>query len=137
MNFLKDMGPRPEGMSLDRINNNGPYAPGNCRWATAIEQMRNRRTTRKATFNGETLTLYEWAEKTGIPYTDLHSRIVTHKWSVERALTEPVNKNFGSISWSGKSQTLKGWAADLGISYGTLLARYHRGLTGDALFAPK
>ena len=61
-NFLDDMGIKPDGLSLDRINNDLPYAPSNCRWATAIQQARNKSTNRFITYNGITKCVSEWAE---------------------------------------------------------------------------
>lgn len=78
-NFLKDMGPRPEGMSLERRKNDKGYSKANCCWATASEQMRNRRNSIFATHLGVTKPLMQWAEELGIQYATLHYRWRMHK----------------------------------------------------------
>jgi len=88
--FYKDMGPRPEGMSLDRINVHGHYVPGNVRWASATEQARNKTTTVYLTWEGQTKSLASWAELCGIKYDALYGR-VRRGWSVEKTLKEFLN----------------------------------------------
>ena len=92
-NFLADMGIRPAGTTLDRVDNSYGYEHSNCRWATATEQCRNKTNNVRITHNGETRLLIEWAEIWGIDYFVLYSRIVTHGWPVERAITQSVRKS--------------------------------------------
>jgi len=88
-NFYKDMGERPQGMSLDRIDNDGPYAPWNCRWATAKEQGRNSTLATPLTWKGKTQSIIEWSEELGINAQTISTRL-SRGWSAERALSEPV-----------------------------------------------
>jgi hypothetical protein len=74
--FLDDMGPRPAaGYSLDRINNDGPYAPGNCRWATKREQARNMRTNTWLELDGQRKLTDEWAEVLGMSERTIYRRL--------------------------------------------------------------
>ena len=88
-NFYSDMGDPPEGLQIERIDNNGPYSPENCIWASRYVQSRNRRSNRLIFYNGKILTLKDWSDKLGFKYTTLRQRIESG-WPIKRAFTEPT-----------------------------------------------
>jgi hypothetical protein len=90
-NFLKDMGERPEGTSLDRIDNSKGYSKQNCRWASATTQSENRTITRWISYEGTTMSLSSWAKHLNIRIDTLHCRL-KNGWSVEKAFTTPVRE---------------------------------------------
>lgn len=89
-NFLADMGPRPDGHTLDRIDNDGPYSPDNCRWAPRAAQERNKRSNAFYDFNGERMTVAEAAERYGIKPMTLYNRINTLGWTPDDAVNRAV-----------------------------------------------
>lgn len=88
-NFLADMGECPSGHTLDRIDNQRGYEPGNCRWATMAQQNANRTNVVSLTHNGKSQSVADWAREIGIAANVLRQRIYLG-WDDERVLTTPV-----------------------------------------------
>lgn len=81
-----------KNLQIDRIDNDGPYAPWNCRFATNKENSQHKGSTRFYTYNGETKNLTQWCEQFNIPYGAVLARITKHGWSFEKAITTPIRQ---------------------------------------------
>lgn len=111
----------PRGIqTIDRKDSNGDYCPKNCRWRTIKEQQRNKQSNNLYEMNGERHLLSEWAEILNVDYKMLKSRVGDYGWTLEQALSEPINSKVKieriRIKYKGENLTIKEWSKKLGIS---------------------
>lgn len=144
--FLRDLGPRPSRLhSVERINNSAGYWCGhceqclasgrrkNCRWATAVEQANNRRSSIFVRWRGKKLTVPQWSKETGVPAATIYGRL-KHGWPVGSALAAPV-KQPRLFLFKGKHRRIFEIAALTGINQGIITHRVERG--GDLCAPPR
>jgi hypothetical protein len=114
-NFYIDMAPRPSPKhTIERKNNTLGYYPGNCVWILREAQQRNTRRNAFLTFNGETLCIADWARRLGIKQHTIRDRVHRYNWSVEEALTTPVDT---TTRWKFRNGSSIAFGADDGESF--------------------
>jgi len=127
-NFLSDMGERPEGTSIDRIDNTKGYCPENCKWSTPKEQMNNTSINRNITYKGKTQTLTQWCDELKLSYSMVSTRL-SRGMCVDKAFTLIKNHNIRKLTCNGKTRTITEWSYISGISVSNISTRLRRGWT--------
>lgn len=123
--FRDEVPPRPSKKhTIERIDNDKGYWPGNVRWATRIEQNRNKRTSRYVEFKGKEIVLAQLADDQNKNRKRVQARLDAG-WSAEDAIARPLRKIRATITWRGKSHNLVEWSKILGMSYQTLRSRIY------------
>lgn len=89
--FLEDMGKRPDGATIERIDTNGNYEPSNCKWLAGAEQTKNRRMSIILTHGGKSQCVADWVRELGVSGSAFYAR-VARGWSVEKIFSTPFKR---------------------------------------------
>lgn len=122
--FVADMGERSEGVSLDRINNDGPYAPENCRWATRSEQNRNTRLTRYVQVDGAQTPVATAAEQLNVVPETIKARL-DRGWAVSDALSTQDHSPTRALTDEQVEEIHRTYRAGCEMYGGRALARHY------------
>lgn len=104
LGFFADMGVSPEGMTLERIDNNRGYEKSNCKWASRTEQQGNRRNSVVLVFDGRSQVIEQWAKEYGLGSGLVHNRVFQLGWPIEKALTVAPRKMKRRAEWQTAQQ---------------------------------
>jgi hypothetical protein len=124
--FLAYMGPCPEGHSIDRIDCDGNYEPGNVRWTSSKEQMWNKQNTVYVEHEGENVSLASLADEHGLSSNVLGGRVLRYGWSLDTALKTPVKNKYNMVEYKGRTQSVAAWCRELGVNYETMQTRLRK-----------
>lgn len=119
--FIQDMGPRPEGASIERKNNNGNYEPDNCVWANRHEQAHNKRNNYNITLSGVTKTKEEWCRHFGVTRQTINRRV--NRGVPDEKLFEGLNRPIALLTIGGVTKPIVEWARQNGMDSHTLRNR--------------
>lgn len=121
----------PRGIqTIERKDAKRGYSPDNCEWKTIQQQQRNKANTRLFEYNGESHTISEWSEITGIKHSVLHARIY-YGWDIKDAIEREIGKTHGKnyiyIKYKGEEKSLIQISKESGVLYSTLVRAYKKG----------